>query len=335
MDFHRDSFSCGPQSSAPAFFADYAGNVYVGGNLTVVGEIQNEGAATQFFASNGTASNPSYTFESQQNLGFFLESTTMLGLSIGGAQCFDWGAQQSSMYAVFTSLSNYERLGFDYGLTTPGQYSILSQAVGAGSFHGLQIGIGGNKPTKRFDTSTGYMFDSNGALWAYPDVNGNLSPQVDNAKSIGDSTHRASNVFSVLGTFSGNVTLNGNSPTLTLGGTPTVNTGSFVNFIGSNTATNWLVSANNINAGAMEFTPSTAGGGSTFTTPALILTSASNATFSGNLTTKGGTILTTSTALTNNAAAQVATMTNGPTAGNPTKWIPINDNGTTRNIPCW
>jgi len=38
---------------------------------------------------------------------------------------------------------------------------------------------------------------------------------------------------------------------------------------------------------------------------------------------------------TNNAGAQLATTTNGPTAGNPTKWIPINDNGTIRNIPAW
>lgn len=39
--------------------------------------------------------------------------------------------------------------------------------------------------------------------------------------------------------------------------------------------------------------------------------------------------------LANGAAAQTATLTNGPTAGNPTKWIPINDNGTTRYIPAW
>ena len=43
----------------------------------------------------------------------------------------------------------------------------------------------------------------------------------------------------------------------------------------------------------------------------------------------------TSAALANGAAAQVATMTNGPTAGNPTKWIAINDNGVTRYIPAW
>ena len=39
--------------------------------------------------------------------------------------------------------------------------------------------------------------------------------------------------------------------------------------------------------------------------------------------------------LANGAAAQVATITNGPTVGNPTKWIPIDDNGTTRYIPAW
>lgn len=59
------------------------------------------------------------------------------------------------------------------------------------------------------------------------------------------------------------------------------------------------------------------------------------ATFSGTLTLAGGILLATSATLTNGAAAQVATMTNGPTAGNPTKWIPINDNGTTRYIPAW
>lgn len=52
--------------------------------------------------------------------------------------------------------------------------------------------------------------------------------------------------------------------------------------------------------------------------------------------TNGDTnLMRTSVALANGAAAQTATLTNGPTAGNPTKWIPINDNGTTRYIPAW
>jgi hypothetical protein len=40
-------------------------------------------------------------------------------------------------------------------------------------------------------------------------------------------------------------------------------------------------------------------------------------------------------AFTNNAAANAGTLTNAPAIGNPTKWIPINDAGTIRNIPAW
>ena len=43
----------------------------------------------------------------------------------------------------------------------------------------------------------------------------------------------------------------------------------------------------------------------------------------------------TSAALTDGAGANTATLTNAPSAGNPTKWIAINDNGTTRYIPTW
>ncbi len=38
---------------------------------------------------------------------------------------------------------------------------------------------------------------------------------------------------------------------------------------------------------------------------------------------------------TNNAAAATGTLTNAPAAGNPTKWIAIDDNGTTRYVPTW
>ena len=47
------------------------------------------------------------------------------------------------------------------------------------------------------------------------------------------------------------------------------------------------------------------------------------------------TLLETSVNLTNGAAASAGTLLNAPAAGNPTKWIPIDDNGTTRYIPAW
>ncbi len=59
------------------------------------------------------------------------------------------------------------------------------------------------------------------------------------------------------------------------------------------------------------------------------------ATFGGQIVQASAQLARTSVAYTNNAAAQAATLLNGPTAGNPTKWIPVNDNGTIRNIPAW
>lgn len=48
-----------------------------------------------------------------------------------------------------------------------------------------------------------------------------------------------------------------------------------------------------------------------------------------------GQLASFNASLTNNAAAAGGTLLNAPVAGNPTKWIPINDNGTIRNIPAW
>lgn len=53
------------------------------------------------------------------------------------------------------------------------------------------------------------------------------------------------------------------------------------------------------------------------------------------LTINDSKILKTNTNFTNGAAAAVGTLLNAPAAGDPTKWIPIDDNGTTRFIPAW
>ncbi len=69
-------------------------------------------------------------------------------------------------------------------------------------------------------------------------------------------------------------------------------------------------------------------------TPVIISTT--GLAITGTVTTTGGaTFHTTSTALTDGAGAAAGTLLNAPAAGNPTKWIGINDNGTTRYIPAW
>lgn len=80
---------------------------------------------------------------------------------------------------------------------------------------------------------------------------------------------------------------------------------------------------------------------------AIASTTAATSSTTGALTIGGGlgvngalwvssaTLISSSTTLTNGAAAAVGTLLNAPAAGNPTKWIPINDNGTTRYLPAW
>jgi hypothetical protein len=45
--------------------------------------------------------------------------------------------------------------------------------------------------------------------------------------------------------------------------------------------------------------------------------------------------MTSTVAMVNGAGAQTGTLTTAPSAGNPTKWIGFNDNGTIRYIPSW
>lgn len=53
------------------------------------------------------------------------------------------------------------------------------------------------------------------------------------------------------------------------------------------------------------------------------------------LANNAASLITSSVALTDFAAAGLGTLGNAPSAGNPAKWIAIIDNGTTRYIPTW
>ncbi len=73
----------------------------------------------------------------------------------------------------------------------------------------------------------------------------------------------------------------------------------------------------------------------TLITPVLGAATGTSVVLSGGITTGNAVLHTTTTNLTNGAGAATGTLTNAPAATNPTKWIPINDNGTTRYIPAW
>lgn len=78
-----------------------------------------------------------------------------------------------------------------------------------------------------------------------------------------------------------------------------------------------------------------ASAGAAGTTDKFLVTNGGAVTMLGGLTINSATLIATTTTFTDGAGAQVGTLTNAPTAGNPSKWIPINDNGTTRYIPAW
>lgn len=53
------------------------------------------------------------------------------------------------------------------------------------------------------------------------------------------------------------------------------------------------------------------------------------------ITNTANILIAASQALPDGAAAAAGTLLNSPVAGNPTKWVPINDAGTTRYLPAW
>ena len=86
--------------------------------------------------------------------------------------------------------------------------------------------------------------------------------------------------------------------------------------------------------GAYSATPMLYGNAQIETNTGLLVAGALTAT--GTLTLAGGaSLLSTTASLTNGAGASAGTLGNAPAAGNPTKWIGINDNGVTRLIPTW
>lgn len=110
-------------------------------------------------------------------------------------------------------------------------------------------------------------------------------------------------VSGTTGTFTGvvvsNATTTGNK-TFTLGGSPADNSAAFIQMLSSNTQKNWRIGANASIAGAFELVPSTAAGGSTFTTPVLTILATGVYDFNG----KWG--IDANGNLTNGASAHIA-----------------------------
>lgn len=146
---------------------------------------------------------------------------------------------------------------------------------------------------------------SGAATFAAPlSITGDTTPSTDNAYDFGTVSLRWRD-----GRFSRNLTVENNA---SVTGTVFSASGSFSSTTDAGVATGSIITAGGIYLAKSLIV------GTTITKP-------------------GGTspLISTNTAITSGAAAQIGTLTNAPLAGNPTSWVPINDNGTTRYIPAW
>jgi hypothetical protein len=108
-----------------------------------------------------------------------------------------------------------------------------------------------------------------------------------------------------------------------------------------------VVAPNNVNGMVLIFNATTgkwvaanltAGSGVAITNSAggITISVGSISSLAADLTNTNATyLMSTNQTMPNGAGGSAGTLTNAPSVGNPTKWISINDNGTTRKIPAW
>ncbi len=219
-------------------------------------------------------------------------------------------AQKFNVYNTYTDASNYER-GYIAGAAT--SLRIGTEALGTGVARPIQFAIGVNN-VLQINTAGNLLWNSDNTY----DIGATGANRPRNIYA-GSNIYAVTNVGADLYTWG----TTRSSMTSTVDGVIRMATNAQTDFtrliLGTNDANGIAIKKNGT---AFNFVLGNDTGDAAITS-SKVTTSATD--FFHN----------TSAALANGAAAQVATMTNGPTAGNPTKWIAINDNGVTRYIPAW
>ncbi len=189
------------------------------------------------------------------------------------------------------------------------------------------------------------ILQAENALNAANSLAAELSSLID---ALGTMAYQEADNVDIDGGDIGDVTFSG-----TITNSATLNGGTYNTFTITGTVTNsGTLSGGTYSAYTMAGSITNSGtvSGGTFSAPTLSGTITNSGTISGGnasgITVTGGsvdstltddqnTLLASSTTLNDNSGAGAGTLTNAPTAGDPTKWVEIDDNGTSRYIPTW
>lgn len=158
----------------------------------------------------------------------------------------------------------------------------ITLSVAAGTGVGLLLNSSSLRwaVSRRADSESGSNAGSSFGIFAYDDTGANIDQPINIVRAAGGAM-LVSRPFATSADVDVRLTA-GASAVLSLGRNPTGNFASAVRFLASSTQTNWQISHNAYAVGVLEFTPSTAGGGSSFTTPVATLSANGNLTINSN-----------------------------------------------------
>lgn len=320
-------------------------------SLAIGGTARFFGAVTALSSINGTSSAAIAGFGS----GTFVGSTPQMTLGVlnttaGGLRLF--GTSGSAVVTLSSSLatSNVAAIGTGSG-------------DASGQLNAAAIAINPVAAAKSILTSTGGSntgSDQTSAVDLSWTLNTSGSPDVFALRVTDTARGASTRLFNIYGGASGTSSLfsidrSGNayasSLFLATGGVNNNAGGTGANFdIGFLTGNQmkidglwtFLWNTNNSNlAGAFTTSLSKASDGvlqvGTSAANALGSLNLTNLTATGIITVPGAAtaLLTTAATATSGAGASLGTLSNAPSAGNPTSWLKIVDNGVTRYIPAW
>lgn len=266
-------------------------------------------------ASDGTGAAPSITFTNDTDCGLYRIGTNNIGITVAGAAVINVATTGIGVTggALFTGNVTGVVGTFSGGVSaTTGAFSGAVSGT-TGTFTGILAGTNGiasalDKPIYLYSASA-----SNTAYWVADTATGNVRLVTGTSAPVTRITVAAD---------SGNVTI----ATGTLTVSAAIASGAGLSGTSGSFSTAVTVGTTLGVTGVTTLSAGLIGTTGVFS---------SSVTCSFPIVTSAAPILASTATMTNFAAGGAGTLTNAPTAGNPTKWVAISDNGTTRYIPTW